>query len=98
MRIQISSGIGGPVECEFAVAKMAAWFVRTRGATRENSVFGSHVGSMKSAVLSGGDDLGSFIGSVQWICQSPYRPTHKRKNWFIEVKASCRSIIPSSAP
>ena len=40
---------------------------------------------MKSTVLSGGDDLGRFIGSVQWICQSPYRPNHRRKNWFIEV-------------
>lgn len=25
----------------------------------------------------------SWHGTVQWICPSPYRPTHKRKNWFI---------------
>ena len=24
-------------------------------------------------------------GSVEWICQSPFRPHHKRKNWFIDV-------------
>ena len=24
-----------------------------------------------------------------WICKSPYRPGHKRKNWFVDV-----SIIP----
>ena len=26
---------------------------------------------------------------IQWICKSPFRPHHKRKNWFIDV-----SIIP----
>ena len=24
-------------------------------------------------------------GSIQWICKSPYRPNHKRKNWFVDV-------------
>ena len=28
-------------------------------------------------------------GSIQWICRSPFRPNHKRKNWFVDV-----SIIP----
>ena len=22
---------------------------------------------------------------MKWICQSPFRPHHKRKNWFIDV-------------
>lgn len=26
-----------------------------------------------------------WCGTVQWICQSPYRPNHGRKNWFIGV-------------
>lgn len=26
-----------------------------------------------------------WIGSIQWIAQSPVRPHHKRKNWFIGV-------------
>ncbi len=25
-------------------------------------------------------------GTVQWICKSPYRPNHKRKNWFINIE------------
>ncbi len=29
--------------------------------------------------------LESWIGTVQWICQSPLRPKHKRKNWFVDV-------------
>ncbi|MDP5110015.1 MAG: peptide chain release factor H [Rickettsiaceae bacterium] len=24
---------------------------------------------------------------MQWVCQSPFRPTHKRKNWFIGIDA-----------
>lgn len=26
-----------------------------------------------------------WLGTIQWICSSPYRPQHKRKNWFIAV-------------
>ena len=35
------------------------------------------------------NNLSSLEGTVQWICQSPFRPEHKRKNWFVDV-----SIIP----
>ena len=30
------------------------------------------------------EDLSEYVGSVQWVCRSPYRPNHKRKNWFID--------------
>lgn len=26
-----------------------------------------------------------FEGTVQWIAASPFRPHHRRKNWFISV-------------
>ncbi|HEX9062706.1 MAG TPA: peptide chain release factor H, partial [Clostridia bacterium] len=26
-------------------------------------------------------------GTILWTCKSPYRPNHKRKNWFINVEA-----------
>lgn len=42
-----------------------------------------------SALLSMNDDVEAIEGTVQWICQSPFRPHHKRKNWYIDV-----SIIP----
>lgn len=35
------------------------------------------------------EDLSPLEGTVQWICQSPFKPHHKRKNWFVDV-----SIIP----
>ena len=34
-------------------------------------------------------DLSKLDGTVQWICESPFRPHHKRKNWFVDV-----SVIP----
>ena len=30
-------------------------------------------------------DLSGLEGSIQWVCRSPYRPNHKRKNWFVDV-------------
>ena len=30
-------------------------------------------------------DLSFLEGTVQWICESPYRPNHKRKNWFVDI-------------
>ena len=36
-----------------------------------------------------GQDLSSLEGTVLWICKSPFRPNHKRKNWYVDV-----SIIP----
>jgi peptide chain release factor len=31
------------------------------------------------------DFLGGWQGTVQWTAQSPFRPEHKRKNWFVGV-------------
>ena len=35
------------------------------------------------------EDLSGLEGTIQWICESPFRPHHKRKNWYVDV-----SIIP----
>ena len=29
--------------------------------------------------------LRSWQGTIKWICQSPFRPHHRRKNWFVGV-------------
>lgn len=29
--------------------------------------------------------LAQFLGTIQWISTSPFRPQHKRKNWFIQL-------------
>ena len=42
---------------------------------------------MKCLMCSTGDreDLSDIEVSIQWRCQSPVRPHHKRKNWFVDV-------------
>lgn len=35
-----------------------------------------------------------WIGSIQWICPSPYRPNHGRKNWFIGVACFDTPDVP----
>jgi peptide chain release factor len=46
-------------------------------------------GCYTSIMFETGHNLSRLEGTIQWICQSPFRPNHKRKNWFIDV-----SVIP----
>ncbi|MDR2094631.1 MAG: peptide chain release factor H [Treponema sp.] len=48
-------------------------------------------GNIRSALAAlEGEDVRQFArswtGVVQWIWRSPYRPHHKRKNWFVSVR------------
>ena len=92
--LQITSG-RGPAECQLAVAKLAGVVekdARVVGLACEllDAVEGSERGALLSALLSiEGEGAASFArrydGSVLWVCPSPLRPTHKRKNWFVGV-------------
>ncbi|MBQ7821119.1 MAG: peptide chain release factor-like protein [Clostridia bacterium] len=44
---------------------------------------GYNRGTYRSVTLTSESDLSEFFGSVLWVCKSPYRPGHQRKNWFI---------------
>ena len=48
---------------------------------------GYNEGTFRSVRFYSETALTDYIGSVQWICRSPYRPEHKRKNWFIDFSA-----------
>ncbi len=89
MIIQISSG-QGPAECELAVSKL---LTALQTEYPDIEVLSTHKsrneGCLASASFSTNVDLSHLEGSIQWICQSPFRPHHKRKNWFVDV-----SIIP----
>ena len=89
MLLQISSG-QGPVECEYAVGLL---FQALKKEYPDIEMLYQHPGyekkSYRSILFSTAQDLSELDGSVQWICQSPFRPNHKRKNWFIDV-----SVIP----
>lgn len=85
MLLQISSG-KGPTECELAVGKFLKVFMKEiESAKIVEEARGHYVDCYKSVVLSVDEDVSSFVGTIKWIVQSPFRSKHKRKNWFIDV-------------
>lgn len=91
MMIQISSG-QGPAECELAVAKL---YTTLKKEYKDIEILSSHPArsaqaeGFSSILFKTEADLSALEGSVLWICRSPYRPHHRRKNWYVDV-----SIIP----
>lgn len=83
MIYQISSG-QGPVECELGVAKFLEYLAKNYKISILDYSRGYNAGTYRSVRFSTADDLSKFIGSVQWVWQSTYRPGHKRKNWFLD--------------
>lgn len=89
MLIQISSG-QGPTECELAVKLLSQSLQKE---FHDIEIISEHPsktkGCFSSILLESQTDLSFLEGSIQWICESPFRPHHKRKNWFVDI-----SIIP----
>lgn len=83
----------GPEECCLAVRKALQVLLRecaNAGVTAEllEQVPGDKPGNLRSALLALEGDAAYTLalrwrGSIQWVCPSPYRTGHKRKNWFI---------------
>ena len=85
MKLQISSG-QGPVDCELAVAKLAdALCKEFDGTVIQKTTPGFRDGCYRSVVIESKHHLSFLDGSVKWICQSHFRPNHRRKNWFVDV-------------
>ena len=88
--LHLTSG-QGPQECRWAVARLAAAY------TREAEAFGvvcevlEGLEDYPSSLLMrvSGDQAPRFvagrIGTVLWIGDSPFRPGHNRRNWFVGV-------------
>jgi peptide chain release factor len=101
--LQITSG-RGPVECCRAAAKVLEIIIAeahrngidAEVAEREEGVEPRTLFSAVAMLQGDGTDkfLASWEGTVLWIAQSPYRPFHRRKNWFIGVR---RLIIPETS-
>lgn len=83
MIYQISSG-QGPTECELGVAKFLTYLKKHYVVSVLETSPGYYENTYRSVRLETDEDLSQFIGSVQWVCQSPYSPGHKRKNWFLD--------------
>jgi peptide chain release factor len=85
MLLQISSG-KGPLECELAVGKLLqALQLELKDVEIVSQVQGSYVDCYKSVVIKTNNEIAGIVGTIKWIVQSPFRPKHKRKNWFIGV-------------
>ena len=85
MRIQISSG-QGPAECELAAELFYRQLQKEIGDIRMvQCVRGSKAKGFSSVIFETEEDMSSLEGSILWVCKSPYRPKHKRKNWYIDV-------------
>lgn len=89
MIVQLSSG-QGPSERELAVLKL---YEALKKEYPDIEFLSAHEarekGCYTSIIFTTERDLSYLEGSIQWICRSPFRPNHKRKNWFVDV-----SIIP----
>lgn len=85
MRIQLSSG-QGPAECELAVGLLYQSLKQEIPDIRLlEYAQGKRKGGFSSIRFETDRDLSGLEGSVLWICRSPYRPEHKRKNWYVDV-------------
>jgi hypothetical protein len=47
---------------------------------------GARPENFKSVLLALEGEFEITSGTILWICQSPFRPYHKRKNWFINIE------------
>ncbi|ATQ79102.1 peptide chain release factor H [Massilia violaceinigra] len=96
--LQITANTG-PVECCLAVTKALAQLSREAqkaGVTVSvvEQLDGPVGGTLRSVLLEldgpaepEGALAARWCGSIQWICESPYRKMHKRKNWFLSGAA-----------
>ena len=89
MIYQISAG-QGPVECELGAAKLLDYLRRRYSVTVLDASPGTLPGIFRSVRFETDADLSDLEGSVLWVCQSPYRPRHKRKNWFLDLSRCVR--------
>ena len=93
VRLLVTAG-DGPRECRRAVSLCLGRLEREalRGGLYVDIVQDETEGSDEIAsalVTLRGSDVEQFarrwIGTVQWIANSPYRPHHRRRNWFIGI-------------
>jgi peptide chain release factor len=96
--LSISAG-SGPEECAHTCALTVKTLLQEIQSLPEKNIKGEVIesepsqvkGNLRSALvaLEGNEAeifIQSWVGIIQWIWKSEYRPHHKRKNWFVSVK------------
>jgi peptide chain release factor len=94
--IQITAGQGGPAECCRVVTRIADLLSREAALEKcelqiLEQVAGDYPDTHQSVIFTTPAEevpawLTTWIGTIQWIGTSEFRPTHKRKNWFVGVQ------------
>ncbi|RGE46938.1 peptide chain release factor H [Comamonas testosteroni] len=100
--IQITAA-HGPTECEYAARLTLRELLKE--AQREGTALQlleetPTVAGCKSALLRIEAEamplwLKDWLGTIQWVFESPFRPHHPRKNWFVAVQ---RCAAPEALP
>ena len=91
MILQISAG-QGPEECQRAVGGVyEALKAEEADITLISARKGQTDGCYHSILFETSKDLSELEGTILWVCKSPFRPGHKRKNWYVDV-----SVIPEA--
>jgi peptide chain release factor len=101
--LQITSG-RGPHECTWVVAQVLRELQREANLCGIETIICSQVNGLLPDTIASvlielkgeinNQFLNSWLGTIQWIGQSPFRKLHKRKNWFIGViKADIPLVI-----
>ena len=85
----------GPVECCLAVKGVQNKFrkyldvknIKHKILSQKNGDFNGSIETIILKIYSGDKSvIEPWLGSIQWICKSPIRKFHKRKNWFIKCQ------------
>lgn len=96
----------GPAECCLGVSKALAAMMEDASRSGVSvsvieQVAGPVPGTLCSVLLAlDGGEAGlaaRWTGSLQWICESPFRKGHKRKNWFLHGAAFAPPELAAAA-
>jgi len=86
MLITISSGSGVDEVCR-AIWHFVAWLEVRYDFTMVQCEYARCEEGYRSVVLKSNDErLRTLEGTHLWRCQSPFRPKHKRKNWYFTLQ------------
>ena len=90
--LQLSTG-QAPAECQYFARFALRQMLREAEAAGLDAEILSETpskhGLMSAVIAVSGSLQDSFaqrwLGTLQWVCASPFRPNHARKNWFVAV-------------
>ena len=102
LMLQISAA-RGPEECQIAARHVLRRLLREASAVRltcelleENSGPAGVLSAVVGIEGKGAEALAArWCGTIQWVCVSPLRPRHLRRNWFVGVQ---RLPVPRTLP